>query len=1028
MASAGQYDVFISYRHKDAHYVDQLESACKACGLAVWRDLNEIEDLESIQNAIENGLAYCKAFVPWYSLEYQGSPACQWELRSAFIAAQHHGHVRDRIYTINPEASEDHIQPIQLRDQLFLKPREFADQDFASMAASIATKVSKLKECLGSTLSKSIPRIGSSRDGFEQFSGRFDELWEIHSALHQESYPMTGAMPSAPLVQIAGITGVGKSRLAQQYGLLFESAFPGGVFWLSASQTSRDSETDSEDQETHIERELTRIADSLHLDIGTRSAKNTLETFFRERQLSFLWVVDDLPPNLAPKAILKWLAPDGYFGKTLITTTASDYEDLGIQIFLNGLRHEDAYSLLTRRRKPKNTSEENCARALVDLVGAHPYALTLAGTAIALYGDLHSYESYLNEIRNPSTDELEFASKLMGTQTRQEETNIGIMLHRSIKLLNSEGHDYLLVASQLANAPLANSLVSHVLAKADKTDISVANRNTAVGCKQAQSLSLLTSVSDSETGPTIHPLIRIAARFDENVRTRAEALRQSAIAVIEQILAEKSPTADVPSVIDPLVHYQLKPHIPHAYWLTVPPTSRSQFQVLMWLAEYERTRGAMGLAIGNYRALLRAGDSVFHGKWREVRLAITRNLAMTLGAVGDLAESLPMRRQVLDESISIWGKKDLRSVMNRHSYGKALLSAGEFARAKIELEAVFDQLEGQETKSTDKGMIVQLGVTVALDMADLEILSGNAATAVRTLEELWEDTFVHVPAGNPDRVRLLNLLADGWLKLLEASKAGKYAERSISDCQQMGYLISHPMYLNALTAQLNALLMANRYDSVKSILNGELFRDSEERGFEALRRIKETVAATLQIRMSNHAEGPITREQREVGLKAQNDLAMNLLETEEYSKATVYLRKIILDCDALYGSNSKQSFASLNNLGFALSNSGEVSEAIAAHTLVLNACSRNYEPADETRLVAAWYLSQDFMAASQTENAVLIFRNHILPVMGTKSDTLAAASRQILKLAAAWWDRMPANYRQIGATRKKSLLRRIFQV
>ena len=112
-------DVFISYRHRDASQVHSLAEALQAAGVRVWIDDIRIEDFQSIQRSIENGLARSKALLAWYSADYPNSRACQWELATAFLAAQQAGDIRQRVFAVNPEDSNTHIYPIELRDALY---------------------------------------------------------------------------------------------------------------------------------------------------------------------------------------------------------------------------------------------------------------------------------------------------------------------------------------------------------------------------------------------------------------------------------------------------------------------------------------------------------------------------------------------------------------------------------------------------------------------------------------------------------------------------------------------------------------------------------------------------------------------------------------------------------------------------------------------------------------------------------------------------------------------------------------------
>src|SRR5271165_307394 len=118
---AAEYDVFLSHAWADGERPQQIADALTKAGLRVWFDAAEINDFASITRAVTEGLAKSKALVAYYSKTYPLRRACQWELTTAFLAAQTEGDPRRRVLVINPEQGADHIHPIELRDAKFLK-------------------------------------------------------------------------------------------------------------------------------------------------------------------------------------------------------------------------------------------------------------------------------------------------------------------------------------------------------------------------------------------------------------------------------------------------------------------------------------------------------------------------------------------------------------------------------------------------------------------------------------------------------------------------------------------------------------------------------------------------------------------------------------------------------------------------------------------------------------------------------------------------------------------------------------------
>ena len=61
------YDLFVSYRRKNAASVEAMVAALQAKGLRVWLDRNEIEDAASIQRRGDQGLSGSRALLAWYT-------------------------------------------------------------------------------------------------------------------------------------------------------------------------------------------------------------------------------------------------------------------------------------------------------------------------------------------------------------------------------------------------------------------------------------------------------------------------------------------------------------------------------------------------------------------------------------------------------------------------------------------------------------------------------------------------------------------------------------------------------------------------------------------------------------------------------------------------------------------------------------------------------------------------------------------------------------------------------------------------
>jgi hypothetical protein len=110
------YDLFFSYRRHDLNRARPMLDALASSGLRVFRDETAIDEGTSITQEIREGIASSKVLLAFYSSTYPLSSACQEEIISAWLAAQHTGGLpQTRVRIINPEPGFDHI-PAPLRD------------------------------------------------------------------------------------------------------------------------------------------------------------------------------------------------------------------------------------------------------------------------------------------------------------------------------------------------------------------------------------------------------------------------------------------------------------------------------------------------------------------------------------------------------------------------------------------------------------------------------------------------------------------------------------------------------------------------------------------------------------------------------------------------------------------------------------------------------------------------------------------------------------------------------------------------
>jgi class 3 adenylate cyclase len=222
-SEVGLFDVFVSYRRTDQAIVRQLVDSLKRRGLVVWFDETSIPDFGGITDSVRQGLAESKALLVFYSADYPQSSPCQWELTAAFLASSRLGDPRRRVLVVNPEPGLGHIEPVELRDALYLTIDGDGHGGVEQIADAVAVQVDRLHGELGAGILAPSLWLPTKPSAATRFVGRWREMWRIHSALHAPETATTQGAVGQGAVQVRGLGGIGKSLLAREYALRFEA-------------------------------------------------------------------------------------------------------------------------------------------------------------------------------------------------------------------------------------------------------------------------------------------------------------------------------------------------------------------------------------------------------------------------------------------------------------------------------------------------------------------------------------------------------------------------------------------------------------------------------------------------------------------------------------------------------------------------------------------------------------------------------------------------------------------------------------
>ncbi|MFO1430671.1 MAG: tetratricopeptide repeat protein [Candidatus Competibacteraceae bacterium] len=973
------YDVFISYRRTDSDRIEPLKQALEQRGLKLWFDRQEIDAFEDFSQRIQAGLAHAKALFAWYSIRYPESRACQWELTTAYLAAQREGDPCRRVLVVNPEPGLDHIHPGELRrENLPAAPAADDTAGPAKLADAIVQHLASLSGALGDIRPFSPPAChGRTLLPAANFVGRYTDLWQVHTVLHTGSDAIITAAAPAVSAQVQGMGGIGKSLLAEEYALRFGSAYPGGIFWLRA--LGKDSGLDGAELgqlDAERQRQEGEFARELGLAVEGRSPEEIralLQHELGKRAEPFLWVVDDLPSGLDADAFRRWLAPHP-LGKTLFTTRSREYGRLGKTVALDVLPEAEALELLTTYRKPATAEDQSAARTIaVDLLGCHPLALEVAAAALREFAGLKSFAEYRDDLTDPQQDELELAREFVDVLPTGHETGIAATLLRSIRQLDRAGLDFLLLAASLAAAPIPARLVvdaftitdgpgnklsrwtakifNKIFRRSPKPQLTSddAERKAAGAFRQVDKLSLVRLAHAEQGVRTVHALVARTVRFESAWSERREVLRRAAVTALDQVM---------PQAADIRQHARILLDIPHARELTRTVEDSETADLLGWVARYDRERGDYRSA-AELRGRQWEANRRLRGDEHPATLSSMNNLAVTLWAQGDLAGARTLQEQVLALRRQVLGEEHPNTLTSVNNLAATRRAQGDLAGARTLHEqelALSRRVLGEAHPDT---LISMNNLAETLreqgDLAGERALEEQElALSRRVLGEAHPDTLISM------NNLAVTLRAQGDL-------AGARA-------------------LQEQVLALHRRVLGEAHPATLSSMNNLAVTLREQGDLAGARALQEQVLA-LRRRVLGEAH-PAT-------LTSMNNLAVTLRAQGDLAGARALHEQVLALSRRVLGEAHPATLRSMNNLAVTLGAQGELMGERALEEQVLEIYRRVLGEHHPDTTVSAWNLRFTLLQLGDEAAAATVTRDHLLWLLDAAPDSLSGDQRWI---------------------------------
>jgi tetratricopeptide (TPR) repeat protein len=659
------HDLFLSYTHRDGPLADRLLKALENVGVSVWRDVREIDDFESISDAIATNMPRAVAMLCLYSPTYITRPACQWEL-IAGLAATHGLAGPSRLLVVNTVSTNEHILPASLRDKLYRTPPEASDgAGWTKLASAIREHLARLDGAIGGDPRRRPRWLPVSRPGAAPFVGRFRQLLEIDEHLHRVDFAATTGEVATPIAIIDGFVGTGKSRLAEQYAQRFGSAYPLGVFWLDARHES----AGQIQPETRLKHELRVLLSSLAIPVpghaDTATLRQMLCLALEGHGGDYLWIVDGLPAPLGEPAAREWMAP-GPRGRTLMTTDrVGDWTTSTVTP--GRFSPEEAMHLFGLVRE-LTEADAAAALQLAELLDHHPRGIVAAASVLRRDRAL-AIDELVRVIADADGDAAELADQVGGSAAADLRATEAV-LRRSIAELPQPTRDLLRLASVAAQATLPRELVDDVLGE---TGGGLRGGARRIALRDATDRALFEQ--DSVGGLRVPGMVARLVRDLEGDGRRVTQIRARAVTVVARRLAN----GVLPGRTDETLAL-----VPHARRLVDDAPSSSELALA--LADHDLERGFFAEAAS---VLQRLRDATpVDGVATPDPIALARRLGIALRELGRFAEATEVQEILIADASAAREMRSLAAARAEKAVNVYL--AGRVAEALPVLEEVHD--------------------------------------------------------------------------------------------------------------------------------------------------------------------------------------------------------------------------------------------------------------------------------------------------------------------------------------------------
>ena len=680
----GPHDLFISYERGCADPVKRLAAALEKLGVACCT----VKGGPARGTALPAELGGSKALLAWCSEEYFRSRACQRQLAAACIAREREpaGHP-ERVLLVNAVPGLKHVYPVRLRELIFAAAPGLPDApELSELAEWLAEHCAALHGTfceLGALVQpgwvEPFDSVGAPAPVFE---GRTRELWDIHCALHP-ALPAAAKNAAERVAVVSGAAGQGKSFLAREYAFRFGSAYPGGIFRLTADEAHAAVSLAELSENPPLKQQLTGLLHRLAPESDPSGmsvpalCEQLGETLARAGE-PFLWIVDGLPDGLNGPAFRQWLAPDGGsgFGRTLATTRSRRYDSRAEAIHLPPLDQLSALRLLQRETTLANDDDREAVAWLAEDLGREARATAMAGALAERnpLGRRGPFAELAKAMERRGTEAADLAVRFPEEFPEGQEAAVAAVLLCALSAVGEAGRHLLCLAGELGDAALPLGLVADCfLASGLRVDDKKFVRGFAIILNEpaVEPVSAESARAQAEAGSADLEKLSLAERTDGGVRVHAIAARASA-----QVFAEPAMRAALHAAALRIIYAVAERCVAEKDWRALAPLAaharaligelrnrpidpaedpidvKCRVRLALSLADLDTARGARPRAMAAYRDaaayLVRAMNADPHNGSRQRDFAaVQERIGDLLAAQDDLAGALDRYRKSL---------------------------------------------------------------------------------------------------------------------------------------------------------------------------------------------------------------------------------------------------------------------------------------------------------------------------------------------------------------------------------------------